>query len=187
MPDRQTLVSLARQLEDGSLTAEARGWVAGLLEHAAAASLMIAPTVNGYKRYQPFQLAPNRIAWGRDNRGAMLRLLGGPGDPASRVENRAPDSTANPFYAFAAQIAAGLDGIARGLEMPEETTSPYEGGALLPGNLGAAIVAFEGARVFREAFGDGFVDFLARIKRFEWERYLAAVSEWEQAEYFNLF
>ncbi|MCB1340347.1 MAG: glutamine synthetase [Pseudooceanicola sp.] len=171
-----------------TLGAQAQGWIAGLLAHAPALSLLMAPTVNSYKRYQPFQLAPNRIAWGRDNRGAMLRLLASPGDPASRVENRAPDSTANPYYAFAGQIAAGLDGIAQGLPLQPETLSPYDGTApLLPTSLAAAIEAFEGSAMLRAAFGDTFVDYLARIKRAEWERYLATVSEWEQAEYFNLF
>lgn len=173
---------------DGSLRAQAQGWIAGLLAHAPALSLLMAPTVNSYKRYQPFQLAPNRIAWGRDNRGAMLRLLSAPGDPASRVENRAPDSTANPYFAFAGQIAAGLDGIAQGMTLPPETLSPYDSAApLLPTNMATAIAAFEGSEMLRHEFGSDFVDYLARIKRAEWERYLGSVSEWEQAEYFNLF
>lgn len=173
---------------DGALRTEARGWIAGLLAHAPALSLLMAPTVNSYKRYQPFQLAPNRIAWGRDNRGAMLRLLSAPDDKASRVENRAPDSTANPYYAFAGQIAAGLDGIAQGMALPPETLSPYDSTApLLPTSLLEAITSFDASDMLRQALGDGFVEYLARIKRAEWERYLATVSEWEQAEYFNLF
>jgi glutamine synthetase len=174
---------------DGSLSAEASGWIAGLLTHAEASSLMIAPTVNSYKRYMPFQLAPNRIQWGADNRGAMLRGLMAPGDPASRIENRAPDSSANPYYAFAAQLIAGGDGIAAGLKAPLPTTSPYgEGAQELPKSLGAALAAFEaGSDLFSGVLGEGFTGYLSHLKRFEWDRYLNTISEWEQAEYFNLF
>ncbi len=173
---------------DGALTPHARGWLAGLLEHAEVSSLFTSPTVNGYKRYQPYQLAPNRIAWGQDNRGAMLRALMIPGDPAARIENRAPDSAANPYLAFAAQIVSGLDGLTGGLTPPPPTTRPYDGADRpLPAHLGAAIDAFEGSRVFRAALGDETVDYFTHLKRFEWDRYLVAISEWEQAEYFSLF
>lgn len=173
---------------DAPLTAQAAGWVAGLLSHAAASALLTAPTVNSFKRYQPYQLAPNRIQWGLDNRGAMVRVLTGAGDPASRVENRAPDSTANPYYALAAQLLAGLDGIRSGLTPPAATTSPYDGPAeLLPETLAEAIAAFDASPLYRATLGEDFVNYLLQIKRFEWARYLSAVSEWEQAEYFSLF
>ena len=174
--------------ESGTPGAEASGWIAGLLEHAAASCPMIAPTVNSYKRYQPFQLAPNRIAWAKDNRGAMLRALMMPGDGASRIENRAPDGMANPHYAFASQIHAGLDGVTRGLSAPDATLSPYADDApALPTSLGAALDALDGSAFYRQAMGDEVVDYLCTIKRAEWSRYLASVSEWEQAEYFGIF
>ena len=170
------------------LTPQAGGWIAGLLKHARAASLLNVPTVNGYKRYQPYQLAPNRIQWGQDNRGAMVRALLAPGDPASRVENRAPESAANPYFALAAQLVCGMDGISSGLMPPPPTASPYDGpDDPLPGSLIEAIEAFEDSALFRRALGDDFVDYLVRIKRFEWDRYVSALSEWEQAEYFSLF
>ncbi|MDF0595193.1 glutamine synthetase family protein [Psychromarinibacter halotolerans] len=172
---------------DGVPTAEASAWIAGLLDNAAAACLMTTPTVNGYKRYAPFQLAPNRIQWGTDNRGAMIRALLFAGDPASRIENRAPDTTANPYYALAAQILSGLDGLTRGAKAPPATDKPYEGADKLPPSLIAAIETFETSTLFRQALGDGFVSYLAHLKRAEWDRYLMTVSEWEQAEYFNLF
>lgn len=172
----------------GELTAEAAGWIAGLLEHAAASSLLIAPTVNSCKRYQPFQLAPNRIQWGQDNRGAMIRALLDPEGNAARIENRAPDTSANPYYAFAAQILAGLEGIRAGLTPPPPTETPYGAEhAELPGNLGAAIEAFARSKLYRREMGEEVVEYLVHLKRAEWERYLAAVSEWEQAEYFTLF
>lgn len=172
----------------GGLTPHASGWIAGLLEHAAACSLLTVPTVNGYKRFQPYLMAPNRVQWGWDNRGAMVRALAAPGDPASRVENRAPDTTANPYYALAAQLIAGGDGIARNLSAPPATVTPYDGdGEQLPASLAAAIDALDGSALLRGALGENVVDYLLTIKRFEWNRYLSAVSEWEQAEYFTLF
>lgn len=173
---------------DGAMTRQAAGWLAGLLEHAGASSLFTSPTVNGYKRYQPYQLAPNRIAWGQDNRGAMLRALMAPGDPASRIENRAPDSAANPYLAFAAQILSGLDGLERDLAPPPPITTPYDTTARpLPSALGDAIAAFECSDMYRAALGPETIAYFTALKRFEWSRYLAAVSEWEQAEYFSLF
>ncbi|MEX0339897.1 MAG: glutamine synthetase family protein [Arenibacterium sp.] len=165
----------------------ASGWLAGLLDHAGASSLLLAPTVNSYKRYLPYQLAPNRIAWGRDNRGAMLRALFAKGDTASRIENRAPDSAANPHFAFAAQLVAGLDGVTRALAAPPPTETPYDNDApFLPGNLGEAIEAFSASSLYQNALGTDFVSYLTTLKRFEWQRYLSTISEWEQAEYFNL-
>jgi len=172
----------------GELTRQADGWIAGLLRHASASSLLIAPTVNSYKRYLPYQLAPDRIQWGRDNRGAMIRALMVPQDPASRVENRAPDTTANPYFALAAQLICGLDGINAGLKAPPPTLTPYDNDApRLPASLIEAIDAFDGSTLYREALGDETVDYLVKIKRFEWDRYLSVISEWEQAEYFSLF
>ncbi|MCB1394491.1 MAG: glutamine synthetase [Rhodobacter sp.] len=170
------------------MTDLAARWIAGLLAHARASCLLTTPTVNGYKRYQPFQLAPDRIAWGHDNRGAMIRALMEPGDPASRIENRVAEPAANPYYVFAAQIAAGLAGIDGALPLPPRTEAPYATGAQsLPTNLGAAIEAFASSAVLRAAFGDGVVDYLAHLKRAEWDRYLSALSDWEQAEYFSLY
>lgn len=173
---------------DTALTTEASGWIAGLLEHASASCLLTTPTVNGYKRFTEFQLAPNRITWGTDNRGAMIRALLYPGDQASRIENRVADTTANPYYAFAAQIFGGLSGITNGKSAPPSTQTPYANSApQLPDNLSGAIDAFENSLLFQSALGDDFVRYLAHIKRAEWQRYLMTVSEWEQAEYFNLF
>jgi glutamine synthetase len=172
----------------GEVTPEAAGWIAGLLDHAGAACLLTAPTVNSYKRFAPFQLAPNRVQWGWDNRGAMIRALLYPGDPASRIENRAADPTANPYLAFTSQIVAGLDGIERGAAPPPATETPYdETAAPLPATMIGAIEAFEGSEMFARRLGAEVVGYLAHIKRAEWDRYLSTISEWEQAEYFNLF
>ena len=173
---------------DGTLSDTASGWIAGLLDHAAETCLLTTPTVNGYKRYQPFQLAPDRIQWGRDNKGAMIRGLMEPGDRASRIENRVAEPAANPYLYFASQILCGLDGIERGLSAPPPVESPYDSGAtLLPKSLVAAIERFETSEFYKDKLGADTVSWLTRIKRAEWDRYLMTVSEWEQREYFSLF
>ena len=173
---------------EGDLTPTASGWMAGLLRHAAASCIATTPTVNGYKRYTAYQLAPNRIGWGEDNRGAMLRALLAPSDPASRVENRVADSTANPYFALAFQIHSGLDGLENDLTPPPPLANPYDDDAeLLPRSLLAAIERFEGSEMYRAALGDEFVSYLTRLKRAEWDRYLMTVSEWEHREYFTAF
>lgn len=173
---------------DGNLTATASAWIAGLLENAAASCLMTTPTVNGYKRYAPYQLAPNRIGWGNDNRGAMIRVLTDPNASASRIENRVADSTANPYFALASQIYSGLDGLDRKLEAPPPLSSPYENDAKkLPTNLHSAIEHFEDSKLFSNRFGPEFTSYTTRLKRAEWQRYLMTVSEWEHAEYFTAF
>lgn len=163
-------------------------WIAGILDHAEESCLLTTPTINGYKRYQPFALAPDRVQWGRDNRGAMLRSLALPGDSASRVENRVGEPAANPYLYLASQILCGLDGIENRLKAPPPVERPYDNEAtMLPNNLHTALTAFEDSSFYRKCLGDGFVDYLCQIKRAEWHRYLGAVSEWEQREYFTLF
>lgn len=173
--------------DDGGLSWQASGWIAGLLQHAAACCLMTNPTVNSYKRFAPYQLAPDRVQWGRDNRGAMIRGLMAQGDPASRIENRVADTSANPHYALAAQILAGLDGLTRRLKAPAPTETPYDGAQRLPSTLLSAIEAFEASPLFAPHLGDGFQPYLTTLKRAEWDRYLRTISEWEQQEYFGLF
>ncbi len=172
--------------QDTGLTAQASGWIAGLIAHANAACLATNPTVNSYKRFSAYQLAPNRIGWGHDNRGAMLRAIMAPADAASRVENRAADSSVNPYFALAFQIIAGLDGIERGLSAPQPLSDPYDAQAdPLPGSLIQAIEAFEGSELFRDVLGVEFVSYLSRLKRAEWTRYIETISQWEQDEYFD--
>lgn len=186
--DAATGASLMMPKPDGSPSDVAAGWIAGLLAHAAESCLLTTPTVNGYKRYRPHQLAPNSIVWGRDNRGAMIRALMVPDDPASRIENRVAETTANPYYFFASQILSGLDGITSALPLPDAVETPYASGAAqLPDSLLAAITQFDGSALYRDHLGDGFVDYLTRIRRAEWERYHLAVSDWEQREYFGLY
>ncbi|WOI57870.1 glutamine synthetase family protein [Palleronia sp. LCG004] len=170
-----------------TLTPEASGWIAGLLAHAEASCILTTPTVNGYKRYQPFQMAPDRVQWGRDNRGAMIRALMEPGDGASRIENRVAEPAANPYYVFAAQILSGLDGIDRGLDAGPPAESPYTSGApRLPRSLADALTAFHASSLYRTELGPEFAEFIVTLKQAEWDRYATAVSDWEQREYFGL-
>ncbi len=174
---------------DGALSPTGLAYLAGLLEHAAAASPLLVPTINGYKRYRPHTLAPDRILWGRDNKGAMLRVIGGPGEGATRIENRAGEPAANPYLAMAAQIHAGLDGIRRGLEPPAPSETPYDqpGAEQLPRSMIDALHAFHHSTFFREALGDEVVDWFAAIKRAEVSRFLSETTDWEQREYFEIF
>jgi glutamine synthetase len=171
------------------LSACARHFVAGLLEHAPAACLFATPTINGYKRYRPYSLAPNRVVWARDNRGAMIRVIGGHGDPATHIENRIGESAANPYLYFLSQIISGMDGIARRLDLPPASEAPYEPGSrLLPASLVEAMAELRGSALFRAQLGDPFVDYLLAIKEFEVHRFLSQeVTDWEQREYFELF
>jgi glutamine synthetase len=173
---------------DDTLSKTGKHWLAGILAHAREACLLSTPTVNGYKRYRPYALAPDRIQWGMDNRGAMLRVITGADAAACRIENRVGESAANPYLYTAAQALCGLDGIERELEAPEPVDTPYDtDGQKLPANLGDAILAFKDSSFMRKALGDTFVDYYSTIKQAEWDRYLSTVSEWEQREYFSLF
>jgi glutamine synthetase len=163
-------------------------WLAGLLEHAVPASLFTTPTLTGYKRYRPDSFAPDRVAWGIESRGAMLRVIGEPGSPASHIENRVGDSAANPYLYIASQVACGLDGLRRGLEPPAPSLEPYAASATpLPRSLMDAVTELRQDKFFREAFGDVFVDYLLRIKDFEIGRFLQHVTDWEHQEYFEMY
>ena len=117
---------------------------AGLLEHARASAVFTTPTINGYKRYRTYSLAPDRAIWGRDNRGVMIRVLGGPGDAATRLENRIGEPAANPYLYMASQILSGLDGVDRKLDPGPSADTPYETkAALLPKTLREAVSALK--------------------------------------------
>lgn len=170
------------------LSASGRQWLAGLLSHARGAVALSTPTINGYKRYRPYSLAPDRVIWGRDNRGALLRVIGGAGDPATHIENRSGEPAANPYLYFASQIYAGLDGIARKLEPGPPADTPYETKAdLLPRTLTEALACLRADSCLVEGLGAGFVDYYCRIKEAELERFNLEVTEWEHREYFEIF
>jgi glutamine synthetase len=169
------------------LSSFGRAYMAGLLEHARAATVFTTPTINGYKRYRSYSLAPDRAIWGRDNRGVMIRLLGS-GDAATRLENRVGEPAANPYLYMASQILAGLDGVDRKLDPGPSADTPYEtNAALLPKSLREAVLALRDDPFFRQEFGAEFIDYYVHIKNAEIERFQAEVSDWEQREYFGMF
>jgi glutamine synthetase len=165
-----------------------RHYLAGLLAHARAGAAFTTPTLNGYKRYRAYALAPDRAVWSRDNRGVMVRVMGQPGDAATHIENRIGEPAANPYLYMASQIHAGLDGVARKLDPGPSADTPYETKAEpLPASLGEALAALRDDACFRKGFGDGFVDYYLRIKQAEIARFQSEVTDWEQKEYFDLF
>ena len=176
-------------------------YVAGLLEHTLPSLVFAAPTVNGYKRYRPYSFAPDRVCWAVENRGALVRVQGAPGDSGSHVEMRSGEPAANPYLYLASNIAAGADGVARSLVPPAPVEAdPYAAVApMLPTSLSAAVKAVDGDSFYRSAFGDTLIDYLVQMKRAELARYeawLAAadvassadeVTEWEMREYFEFY
>jgi glutamine synthetase len=176
--------------DDGAALSElGRAFTAGLLEHAAATSVFATPTINGYKRFAPFSFAPDRASWAVENRGAMIRVVGGPNDESTHLENRVGEPCANPYLFMAAQIVAGLDGVDRKLDPGEPDLEPYAADRrMLPSGLEEAVTALDTeGQVFRDAFGSPFVEFILSIKRHELGRYKAHVTDWEQREYFEVY
>ncbi|WP_035679636.1 glutamine synthetase family protein [Bradyrhizobium liaoningense] len=176
--------------EDGGepLSAFGRAYLAGLLDHARASTVFTTPTINGYKRYRSYSLAPDRAIWGRDNRGVMIRVLGGAGDAATRLENRIGEPAANPYLYMASQILSGLDGVDRKLDPGPSADTPYETKAPpLPKSLRDAVAALKDDPFFREKLGAEFVDYYTHIKNAEIDRFLSEVTDWEHREYFEMF
>ncbi len=180
--------NLFAEPKGGQLSSVCTQWIAGLLAHGEESCLLSTPTINGYKRYQPFALAPDRIQWGRDNRGAMVRVLCREGGSESRIENRVGESAANPYLYIASQVLCGLDGIEQNLIPPPAVESPYDNEAeKLPVSLIDALIAFEGSSFYRQSLGEEFVNYYSCIKHHEWNRFVRTVSDWEHREYFSLF
>ncbi|WP_319423042.1 glutamine synthetase family protein [Pleurocapsa sp. FMAR1] len=163
-------------------------YMGGLLKHAAGASLLTTPTVNGYKRYRPDSFAPNNICWGIENRGSMLRVIAAPKEPSSRIENRVREPTANPYLYLVSQIISGREGIRNQLDPASPVQAAYTSDKeKLPSNLMAAIAAFKADDLFREELGDIFVDYFIKLKEHELGRFLSTVTDWEQKEYFEMY
>jgi glutamine synthetase len=186
--------------QDETLSAVGRQFTAGLLEHSMPMTVFATPTVNGYKRFRPYSFAPDRVCWAVENRGALVRVQGAPGDENSHIEMRMGEPAANPYLYMAANIAAGLDGLRRGAEPPPPVEAdPYAAEAqMLPTSLAEAVGELEKDSFFRGAFGDVLVDYVLQMKRAELARYEAAlaenpppegqeVSDWEMREYFEFY
>ena len=165
--------------QDGSMSAVMRHFLAGQLAALREFSLLYAPNINSYKRFQPGSFAPTAVAWGHDNRTCALRVVG-PGRSA-RFENRLPGGDVNPHLAVAGLVAAGLHGIEHELELPEPCTgNAYTAGYdRVPATLREAATLWENSAIAREAFGEDVVAHYANMARVELAAFDAAGTDWE--------
>ena len=160
-------------------------FVAGVLASMADFTLLFAPNINSYKRFQAGSFAPTSTAWGYDNRTCSLRVVGhGAG---LRLENRLPGGDVNPYLALAGMLASGL----RGIDQELELEPAYEGNAYLsdhpkvPSSLQAARDLFAGSSVAREMLGDAVVDHYVNNADVELAAFGAAVTDWERYRSFE--
>ncbi|MFF8291780.1 glutamine synthetase family protein [Streptomyces sp. NPDC016309] len=163
----------------GGMSRVMRHFLAGQLAALRDFSLLYAPNINSYKRFQPGSFAPTAVAWGYDNRTCSLRVVGH--GRSMRFENRLPGGDVNPHLAVAGLVAAGLYGIEQELELPE----PCDGNAYaadydhVPTTLREAAELWESSPIAKAAFGDEVVAHYRNMARVELEAFDAAVTDWE--------
>jgi glutamine synthetase len=177
----------------------ARSYIAGILEHARGMISVLAPLVNSYKRLVPGYEAPVYIGWARINRSALVRIpqISKGQMNSTRIELRCPDPSANPYLAFAAMLAAGLDGVERKLTPPdpvEENLYHFDAAKLasrkirqLPGTLREALDELQADTVIAEALGEHVFERFVEAKSEEWDEYRMQVSTWEVERYLEAF
>src|SRR5919106_1777560 len=180
------------------LSQTGKQFIAGQLKHAREISSIFAQWVNSYKRLVPGYEAPVYCAWSRRNRSALVRVpLYHPGkEQATRMELRCPDPACNPYLTFAILLAAGLEGIEKGYELPEPMEknlyhiSPEERKRLgieqLPETLGEAIELTAESELVLRTFGEHIFNRYVEIKRQEWEDYRVQVTQWELDRYLSI-
>ncbi|HEX6422344.1 MAG TPA: glutamine synthetase family protein [Acidimicrobiales bacterium] len=165
---------------------EFRWFLGGVLVHVPDVMVLLAPTVNSYKRYVDGSWAPTRIAWSYDNRTAGVRVVGT--GQSLRIECRVPGADCNPYLALAGLLAAGLDGIASRTEPPDCFDGDVYAARDLPHvprTLAEATDLFSASPFAKAAFGQPVVDHYTHFFRTEWEAYTSAVSDWERRRYFE--
>jgi len=178
------------------LSKVAYSFIAGLLEHAEGITAITNPLVNSYKRLVVGYEAPCHIAWSGKNRSPLIRIPASRGN-STRIELRSPDPCCNPYLAFAVCLAAGLDGVKRGLtpppavdlnifEMDEEERRNWNIRAL-PTNLKEAVQAMVADKVVMDTLGSHISERYAAAKLSEWEEYRTYVDEWERNRYFKIY
>jgi glutamine synthetase len=180
------------------LSKVARAFLAGLLRHAPEITLVLNQWVNSYKRLVPGYEAPVHVTWAQHNRSDLVRIpMYKPGKEASaRIELRSPDPACNPYLAFSAILAAGLEGIEKKYELPSPTEENVleltdeerrrRGIATLPGSLGEAIALAEGSKLLRRALGDHVFESFLRNKKIEYDRFRKALTDYELRTYLPL-
>ncbi len=172
-------------------------FIAGLLDHASAATAIVAPLVNSYKRLIPDFEAPVAITWGHHNQDTLVRVprLHSRRVMDVRIELRNPDPSCNPYLALAVVLSAGLDGIDRDLDCPPPddglrriVPNRHNGQwRTLPESLDAALEALETDHLLRETLGPTITDQFLDAKWLEWESYRRDVSDWELQRYLDIF
>lgn len=171
-----------------ALSARAGHWLAGLLAHAPGLTALCAPSLGAYARYQGSVMAPQSAVWAQDNRGAMLRLLLDPHQPAAtRLENRLGEPMANPYLCLAGHIGAGLDGLRRRLPVPPACEDPYgaeAAAARLPASLPAALQALADDDCLQQQLGAPMAAAYQAIKQHEIRRHAEAEDPagWQRRE-----
>ena len=172
---------------DGDGRSEVFRWfLGGWMAHAHDLMVCYAPTVNSYKRYQTQSWAPTGLAWSTDNRTAGFRVVGA--GPSLRIECRIPGGDVNPYLAYAAAIASGLDGIRNRMEPPPEFDGDvYSAGDVetVPTTLRAAVERFVTSAAARRLLGDAVVDHYGHYFATETAAAEAAVTDWERHRYFE--
>ena len=171
---------------DGGMTGLMRSFLAGQLAHAEAITYFLAPNINSYKRFAAGSFAPTKAVWSNDNRTAGWRVVG-EGSKAIRTECRVGGSDLNPYLAYAALLAAGIDGIERGLELePEFRGDAYVADLReIPKTLRAALEALDASAMLRGAFGDAVVEHYLHAGRWEQAEFDRRVTDWEIARGFE--
>ena len=171
--------------DDGQPTDVFRWFLGGWMQHTPDLMPFYAPTINSYKRYQSQSWAPTRIAWSHDNRTASFRIVGT--GQSRRIECRLPGADANPYLAFAAAIAGGLDGIENQIEPPAQFVGDaYASDAeAIETSLAAAGRRFHDSSEARRLLGDAVVDHYAHFFAVEVAAYDRAVTDWERRRYFE--
>jgi glutamine synthetase len=160
--------------------------IAGVLEHLPAASLMLNPTINSYKRLVPGWFAPVNVSWGHENRSCAVRAIRGAQPERWRIECRRPGADANPYLALAALVASAADGIRRAATPPAPITGDASSRAdlpPLPGSLESALAVFDADPAFRGAVGETFCDYYRTSRAWELDAWREAVSDWERERY----
>ena len=163
-----------------------RWFLGGWLAHVPDVMPFYAPTVNSYKRYVDASWAPTRIAWSHDNRTAGFRVVGG--DQSLRIECRFPGADCNPYLAFAAALASGIDGLQSRTEPPDCFVGDVYAARHLPGlatSLQEATERFRTSDFARAAFGDDVVEHYTHFYTHEHAAYARAVTDWERRRYFE--
>jgi glutamine synthetase len=178
------------------LSKTAYSFIAGLLTHVRNMSVITNPLVNSYKRLVPGYEAPCYLAWSARNRSALIRIPAARGQ-STRVELRCPDPSCNPYLELAVCLAAGLDGIEKGLTPPSEvnenifhmdaTAREAKGIASMPGSLEEAMRLLEESELVKSALGEHVVEQYLAGKQKEWDDFRTHVSEWERSKYMIIY